>query len=135
MRSHGPARSLGSAAQMGGRATVSDPSLSLVPGIPLAEDPGQGVQTICGHLPVVAARHGPSEALVLRMSGRRLSWSYDELLARSIEVAAALIGAGLGRDARVGILMTNRPEFIAALFGTALAGGVPVALSTFSTPS
>ncbi|MCB1688876.1 MAG: long-chain fatty acid--CoA ligase, partial [Halioglobus sp.] len=34
---------------------------------------------------------------------------------------------------RVGILMTNRPEYLSALFGTALAGGVAVALSTFST--
>lgn len=31
--------------------------------------------------------------------------------------------------------MTNRPEYLSALFGTALAGGVSVALSTFSTPS
>jgi fatty-acyl-CoA synthase len=114
---------------------VQDPSLSLVHGIPLADEPGQGAQTIGGYLREVAARHGPNEALVLRMGGHRLSWTYDELLARSIEVAAALIGSGLGRDARVGILMTNRPEFIAALFGTAVAGGVPVALSTFSTPS
>ena len=30
--------------------------------------------------------------------------------------------------------MTNRPEFLAAVFGTALAGGVAVPLSTFSTP-
>ncbi|HTZ69146.1 MAG TPA: long-chain fatty acid--CoA ligase, partial [Acetobacteraceae bacterium] len=31
-------------------------------------------------------------------------------------------------------LMTNRPEYIAALFGIALPGGVTVSLSTFSTP-
>jgi acyl-CoA synthetase (AMP-forming)/AMP-acid ligase II len=114
---------------------VQDPSLSLVHGIPLAEEPGQGAWTIGGYLREVVARHGPSEALVLRKGDHRLSWTYDELLARSIEVAAALIASGVGRDTRVGILMTNRPEFLAALFGTALAGGVPVALSTFSTPS
>ena len=44
-------------------------------------------------------------------------------------------GAALGKDARVGVLMTNRPEWLAAVFGTSLAGGVAVPLSTFSTPS
>src|SRR3546814_17854230 len=29
--------------------------------------------------------------------------------------------------------MTNRPEYLSAVFGTALAGGVSVGLSTFST--
>ncbi|MCW1428185.1 class I adenylate-forming enzyme family protein [Novosphingobium sp. JCM 18896] len=114
---------------------MEDPSLSLVYGKPLAEEPGQGAQTIGGYLREVAALYGSREALVLRKGEHRLSWSYDDLLARSIEVAAALIASGVGRDSRVGILMTNRPEFLAALFGTALAGGVPVALSTFSTPS
>ena len=31
--------------------------------------------------------------------------------------------------------MTNRPEWLSAVFGTTLAGGVAVALSTFSTPT
>lgn len=114
---------------------MREPSLSLVHGAPLAEEPGQGAQTIGGYLREVVGRYGPKEALVLRIGDNRLSWSYDDLLGRSIEVAAALIASGVGRDTRVGILMTNRPEFLAALFGTALAGGVPVALSTFSPPS
>jgi acyl-CoA synthetase (AMP-forming)/AMP-acid ligase II len=114
---------------------VQDPSLSLVHGLPLAQEPGQGPLTIGGYLREVVVRHGPNEALVLRKGDHRVSWTYDDLLARSIEVAAALIASGAGRDTRIGILMTNRPEFLAALFGTALAGCVPVALSTFSTPS
>jgi acyl-CoA synthetase (AMP-forming)/AMP-acid ligase II len=118
---------------MGGHS-VQQPSLSLVHGIPLSEEEGQGAHTIGGYLREVTARYGPREAVVLRGGGRRLSWSYDDLLARAIEVARALVACGVGRDSRVGILMTNRPEFLAALFGTALAGGVPVALSTFSTP-
>jgi len=52
-----------------------------------------------------------------------------------MEVAKALIASRIGKDARVGILMTNRPEFVSSLFGIALAGAVPVALSTFSTQS
>ena len=46
-----------------------------------------------------------------------------------------LRACGVGKDARVGVLMTNRPEWIAALFGISLAGGVAVTLSTFSTPA
>src|SRR5206468_1170506 len=60
--------------------------------------------------------------------------SYAELWARSVEVAKALIAAGAGKDARIGVLMTNRPEYLASVFGIALAGGVTVSLSTFSTP-
>ena len=109
-------------------------ALSIARGLPLAEEPGQGAQTIGGYLREVAARYGPSEAVVMHEGGARICWSYDDLLARSLEVARALIGCGAGKDMRVGILMTNRPEFLAALFGISLAGGVPVALSTFSTP-
>ena len=60
-------------------------------------------------------------------------WSYAQLWERAIEVARALRECGLAKDGRVGVLMTNRPEWLAAVFGTALAGGVAVTLSTFST--
>ena len=107
--------------------------LSVAQGIPLAEEPGLGPLTIGSYLREVAARHGQREAVVAHEGGVRISWSYDDLLARSLEVARALMACGMGKDARVGILMTNRPEFLAALFGISLAGGVPVALSTFAT--
>jgi fatty-acyl-CoA synthase len=107
--------------------------LSVSHGLLLAEEPGIGALTIGGYLREAAAKHGPSEAVVAYESGARLSWSYDDLLERSLEVARALIACGIGKDARVGILMTNRPEFLSSLFGIALAGAVPVALSTFST--
>ena len=112
---------------------MDEPALSIAFGGPLADEPGMGPLTIPGYLHEVVRRHGPSEALVMWDGGHRIAWTYDELLARSSQVARALIAADLGRDGRVGILMTNRPEFLAALFGTALAGGVPVVLSTFST--
>jgi len=114
---------------------LADATLSLVEGIPLEDEVGQGAHTIPGYLREVVARHGPAEALVLRSGDARLSWSYDELLGHSLEVARALVACGVGKGERVGILMTNRPEFVFSLFGIALAGGVPVALSTFSTPS
>lgn len=113
---------------------MSKQTLSIVHGTPLTEEPGQGAHTIAGYLREVVSRYGDREAVVLGTGEHRVSWTYDDLLAHSLEVAKALVGSGLGKDARVGILMTNRPEFLASLFGTALAGGVPVALSTFSTP-
>ena len=114
---------------------MADASLSLVEGSPLDEELGQGAHTIGGYLREVVERYGPAEALVLNSDGERLSWSYDELLARSLEVGRALIACGIGKGERIGILMTNRPEFVSSLFGIALAGAVPVALSTFSTRS
>lgn len=106
---------------------------SILHGIPLAAQPGIGALTIGGYLREVVRRHGPAEAVVAWHGDRRISWSYDELLARSLEVARALIATGAGKDSRIGILMTNRPEFLSALFGVALAGAVAVSLSTFST--
>lgn len=110
--------------------------LSIVHGPPLAEEPGIGALTIGGYARAVTERFAEREALVIRPpDGSRVSWTYAELWERSVEVAKALIAAGVGKDSRVGVLMTNRPEFIAATFGIALAGGVTVALSTFSTPA
>jgi acyl-CoA synthetase (AMP-forming)/AMP-acid ligase II len=39
----------------------------------------------------------------------------------------------VGKGTRVGVLMTNRPEFLSAVFGAALAGCTATTLSTFST--
>jgi len=109
------------------------PTLSLVHGIPLAEEAGMGALTIPGYLLEVVDRYAEREAVVLRRPDGELRWSYRELLERSMEVAAALVACGAGKDSRVGILMTNRPEYLSALFGIAMAGGVAVALNTFST--
>lgn len=111
-------------------------ALSLVHGRPLAEEPGLGPLTIGGYLQEVRKRHGSKEAVVLwQPGGERLSWSYDRLWEQSLAVAKGLAAMGVGKGTRVGVLMTNRPEFLAALFGTSLVGGVTVALSTFSTAS
>jgi acyl-CoA synthetase (AMP-forming)/AMP-acid ligase II len=112
---------------------MTDRSLSIIVGSPLADEPGIGALTLGGWLRDVTERFGPREALVLHEAGGVTRWSYDELWDRANQVARALIACGVGKGTRVGVLMTNRPEFLSAVFGTALAGGVPATLSTFST--
>jgi len=110
--------------------------LALVRGRPLEEEPGIGALTLPGFLREVADRFGANEALVEhRRSGEVERWSYADLLDRSLEVAKALVACGAGKDSRIGILMTNRLEWVSACFGISLAGGTVVGLSTFSTPS
>ncbi|WP_375398853.1 class I adenylate-forming enzyme family protein [uncultured Sphingomonas sp.] len=92
--------------------------------------------TLGGFLVESAGQFAPREAIAFddpMRDGARVSWSYAGLLGEARAVAKALIAAGSGKGMRVGILLGNRPEFVAALFGTALAGGVAVTLSTFST--
>jgi fatty-acyl-CoA synthase len=109
--------------------------LSMVYGPPLADEPGLGPLTLPGFLREVTDMYGDREALVWHTAGDVTRWTYAQLWERAIEVARALRAGGLGKDSRVGVLMTNRPEWLAAVFGTSLAGGVAVTLSTFSTPA
>jgi len=73
-----------------------------------------------------------SDRVALRFEGR--SMTYAELAARSREMARALIAAGIGKGARVAILMGNRPEWITATYGVAMAGGVSIPVNTYATP-
>jgi fatty-acyl-CoA synthase len=106
---------------------------SIVDGPPLGDEAGLGALTIPGYLLEISERFAEREALAWRTATGAERWSYATLRERSFEVARALVACGVGKDTRVGILMTNRPEFLAAMFGTALAGGVGVPLNTFST--
>jgi fatty-acyl-CoA synthase len=107
---------------------------AIIKGIPLDEEPGLGALTLPGFLDEVVARHGPREALVMfEGESATARWTYDELRRRALEVARALVAAGLARGEPVGILMTNRLEWVASCFGIAIAGGLVVGLSTFST--
>ncbi len=117
------------------RAIVADPSISLVRGLPLSEEPGIGALTIPGYLRDVCERYADSEAVVLHHRDGVERWSYRDLWDNSMAVARALVASGVGKDSRVGVLMTNRCEYLSAVFGIAMAGGVTVALSTFSTPA
>jgi acyl-CoA synthetase (AMP-forming)/AMP-acid ligase II len=109
--------------------------LAIARGIPLEEEPGLGALTLPTFLQDVCARHGPADALVEHLPGGQVvRWSYADLLARSRDMARALRAVGVNRHDRVGILMTNRLEWVSACFGAALAGATVVGLSTFSTP-
>lgn len=121
--------------------TADTKSLSIVHAMPLSEEPGIGALSLPGYLREVTQRYADNEAVVMHKganAGKGESverWTYRDLWDRSVEVAKALIASGVTRGTRVGILMTNRPEYLSALFGTAMAGGVSVVLSTFSTPA
>ncbi|MGX6512121.1 class I adenylate-forming enzyme family protein [Rhodococcus sp. SJ-2] len=110
-------------------------SVSIVSGPPLSDEPGLGALTLPGFLREVTELYDDREALVMHGADGVTRWTYSELWERAIDVARALRGLGLAKDGRVGVLMTNRPEWITAVFGASLAGGVAVTLSTFSTPS
>ncbi|MET1756713.1 AMP-binding protein [Novosphingobium sp. RD2P27] len=109
--------------------------MSEVRGIPLAEEEGIGALTLGGWVREIAERYGPREAAVIHLDGEVIRWTYQDLLDRAMEVARSLVALGIGKGTRVGILMTNRHEFLAGAFGAALAGGVATPISTFFTPT
>jgi fatty-acyl-CoA synthase len=85
----------------------------------------------------VCARHADREALVFNDPLRdevTIRWTYRDLERHSRAVAAALIRRGVGLGTRVALVLGNRPEMVATLFGIALAGGVAVPVSTFASP-
>jgi fatty-acyl-CoA synthase len=110
------------------------PPLSILHGPPLELEEGMGPLTLPGYLKELTQRYGRREAIVFHGSdGDPVRWTYDQLYERASDVARALIADGLGKNETVAVLMTNRPEWLAAVFGVALAGGVAAPLSTFST--
>ena len=99
--------------------------------------PGIGALTMPRFLEEIARRFGPNEALVFddpQRGGDTVRWSYEDLHAQATELARALVGSGVQVGDRVGILMGNRPEAVAAIFGATLAGATAVPLSTFAAP-
>lgn len=93
-----------------------------------------GALTLGSFLSSVCERFATNEALVFDdpLTGATVRWTYADLHRQAVRVAKAVTAAGLSKGARVGVLMGNRPEAVAAFFGVPLAGGVVVPLSTFS---
>jgi len=111
-----------------------DDGKSIARGIALADEPGIGALTLAGLIREVCGRYGPSEAAVLHLEDKVMRWTYEELWAKCMAVARSLVACGIGKGTRVGVIATNRPEFISNVFGVALAGGIPTPISTFFTP-
>jgi acyl-CoA synthetase (AMP-forming)/AMP-acid ligase II len=109
--------------------------MATLAGPPLAEAVGVGALTIGRFTEEVCGRFAANEALVFDdplRHGATVRWSYADLHEQARRAAKAVVAAGLGKGARVGVLMGNRPEAVAALLGAPMAGAVAVPLSTFS---
>lgn len=103
----------------------------------LAETPGIGATTLGGFLEEVVDRFDSAEALVLAdplRDGEVVRWSYRRLGAAARSVAGGLVAAGVQPGDRVAVVMANRPEAVASIFGVALAGAVAAPMSTFAAP-
>lgn len=61
--------------------------------------------------------------------------SYREAERRSARLARALLAAGVGKGAHVGMLLPNGPDFAVAWLAAARIGAVAVPFSTFSRPA
>ncbi len=111
--------------------------MTLFRGPPLESEPGIGALTMGGLLDEVVARHAEREAVCFHGEGPEgavVRWSYAELGTRARRFARALAAAGVGKGTRVALLMGNRPEWVEAAFGVALAGGVLVPVNTLFEP-
>ena len=105
---------------------------STIRGAALADE-SLGALTLGGFLREVCRNNGGKQALVFYPpSGPVIRRSYADVWQEACKVARALIARGVTKETRVGLLATNRPEWITAMFGITLAGGTCVALSTFA---
>lgn len=108
---------------------------SIIQGPPLAED-ALGALTLGGFLREVCAANAAKEAMVYHLpNGQVLRRTYAEVWDEAMTVARALVARGVTKDTRVGLMVTNRPEWVTGMFGIALTGATCVALSTFSKAS
>ncbi|HKA02930.1 MAG TPA: class I adenylate-forming enzyme family protein [Acidimicrobiales bacterium] len=62
-------------------------------------------------------------------------WAFGELGDLIVAVARGLLAIGVEPGDRVGVLMPNCAEWVAASYGTALIGGVAVFVNVFSPPA
>jgi len=74
----------------------------------------------------IARRHGGAPALI----SAEESFSYRSLIERSNQYARWALTNGIAKGDVVGLLMTNRPEYVAIWLGISLVGGVVALLNT-----
>ena len=109
--------------------------VSMVRGIPLAEEAGLGALTLAGYIREICERYRDNEVAVLHLEDRVVRWTYADLWDRAMAVARSLVACEIDKGTRVGVICSNRPEYLSSVFGVALAGGVPTPISTFFTPT
>jgi fatty-acyl-CoA synthase len=103
-------------------------------GPPAESEAGIGALTLGGLLAETWSAHRELEAVAARSADDAVTrWTYDDLWRESRRYAKGFLAIGVGRGTRVGILVPNRAEWLAAAFGVAMSGGVIVPLSTFAT--
>lgn len=98
---------------------------------------GFDVLTLHGFLAEAVSRFPSREAIVFDdplRDGETRRWTYARLAAEAVLIADGLIAAGVDSGETVGVLMGNRPEAVASIFGIAFAGGVAAPMSTFAAP-
>ncbi len=81
-----------------------------------------------------AQRHPDHLALTMRAGVRTTRYSYAALHERASRYAALLAASGLQKGDRVIAWAPNQPEWVAAMFGVFIAGGVLVPLDVRSSP-
>ncbi len=96
---------------------------------PIDGDPSR--LTLGRFLNDVADAYAEREAVVFE--GQR--FDYGEIHRQAVEIARALVGAGVVKGTRVALLMPNRPEWITTAFAVGMIGGVLVPVSTLATPA
>jgi len=90
---------------------------------PIAANPAR---TLPAMLDALAAAHGDAPALVSDAE----SLSYRALAARANRYARWALAQGLAKGETVGLLMPNRPDYMAAWLGISRIGGVVALLNT-----
>ena len=100
---------------------------------PALSEASLGPLTLGGFIREVCRRNGDKEAMVFHPPGKPVvRYTYAQMWNEAFAVAQALVARGVTKETRIGLLGTNRPEWVIAVFGIALAGGTCVALSTFA---
>jgi len=84
------------------------------------------MSTIGSLIDVLACEHGERAALI--SADRQVS--FNALLNESNRVAKGLASVGVSKGTRVGLLMPNRPEWLACAFGAFKLGAILVPLNT-----
>src|SRR5690349_7943142 len=93
---------------------------------PIAAKPAR---TLPAMLDELAHRHGDAPALI----AERETLTYRALAARANRYARWALAQGLAKGETVGLMMPNRPEYLAAWLGITRVGGVVALLNTSLT--